>query len=31
MKETIDVLEETASHNPGKNVLIAEKKISDKY
>ena len=26
MKETIDVLEETASHNPGKNVLIAEKK-----
>ena len=31
IKETIDVLEEIASHNPGKNALITAKKISDKY
>ena len=31
IKETIDVLEEIASHNPGKNALITAKNISDKY
>ena len=31
IKETIDVLEEIASHNPGKNALITAKKIRDKY
>ena len=31
IKETTDVLEEIASHNPGKNALITAKKISDKY
>ena len=29
-KETTDVLEEIASHNPGKNALNTAKKISDK-
>ena len=31
IKETIDVLDEIASLNPGKNVQIAAKKISEKY
>ena len=31
IKETIDVLEEIVSLNPGRNVLIAAKKINGKY
>ena len=31
IKETIDVLDEIASLNPGKNAQIAAKKISEKY